>query len=181
MPDAILVKLTFDSLCETLQQVGYRVEKVTDPVANIRHLRSSTGGLAFDIHPGNRLSGEDLSFADVSFAAVLRVQGELPLELVNRWNITRRFARLQLSQLGQPFLVFCMDVSVAGGVTPAHLRLQIETWDRLAQELVSYLRDELHKLGEARGATPQVASNGPQSPAPQRDGRAQPEPAATVQ
>jgi hypothetical protein len=83
----------------------------------------------------------------------------LPLELVNRWNATRRFARLQLSQ---QFLVFCLDVSVAGGVMPNHLRAQIEIWDRLVQELIGYLRDELRQLSAKNGAAPQPVT--PQVP-----------------
>src|ERR1700730_8651737 len=118
MADAQLVKLTLDNLRSALQQVGYRVEEVTDPVANLPYLRSATGGLAFDIRPGNRLGDGD-RFLDGAITAVVQIQGELPLHVVNRWNATRRFARLQLSQ---PFLVFCLDVSVAGGVMPNHLR-----------------------------------------------------------
>jgi hypothetical protein len=159
MSDTQLVKLTLDSLRSVLQQVGYRVEEVTDPVANLPYLRSATGGLAFDIRPGNRLADADGSFVDVAFTAILQVQGELPLELVNRWNTTRRFARLQLSQ---QFLVFCLDVSVAGGVMPNHLRAQIEIWDRLVQELIAYLRDELRQLSAKNGAAPQPVA--PQVP-----------------
>jgi hypothetical protein len=154
MPDTVITTLTLDSLRETLQQAGYRVEQVTDPVANVPYLRSATGGLAFDIRPGNRIAGAD-AFVDAAFTAILQVQGELPLDLVNRWNATRRFARLQLSH---PFLVFCLDVSVAGGVTPSHLRAHIEIWDRLVQELIAYLRDELPKLAPANGANPAAAS-----------------------
>jgi hypothetical protein len=165
LPDLIHT-VTLDSLREILQQAGYRVETVTDPVAIIPYLRSATGGLAFDIRPGNRLAGEDRGFADVAFTAVLQVQGELPLDLVNRWNATRRFARLQLSQT---FLVFCMDVSVAGGVTPGHLRAHIEIWDRLVQELIAYLRDELQKLSVSPAASPRVAQDETQAPKPARD------------
>jgi hypothetical protein len=60
-------------------------------------------------------------------------------------------------QLSPPFLVFCLDVSVAGGVMPNHLRAQIEIWDRLVQELIVYLRDELRQL---------TATNGAAAPAP---------------
>ena len=70
-----------------------------------------------------------------------------------------RFARLQLSQ---QFLVFCLDVSVAGGVMPNHLRAQIEIWDRLVQELIAYLRDELRQLSAKNGAAPQPVA--PQVP-----------------
>jgi hypothetical protein len=169
--------VTLDSLREIFQQAGYRVEMVTDPVAMIPYLRSATGGLAFDIRPGNRLAGEDRGFADVAFAAVLQIQGELPLDLVNRWNATRRFARLQLSQT---FLVFCMDVSVAGGVTPAYLRAQIEIWDRLVQELIAYLRDELQKLSVPASPSPRAAHDA-QAPKPALDPAAEPNPPATIQ
>ena len=171
MSDTQIVKLTLDSLRDVLQQVGYRVEEVTDPVANVPYLRSATGGLAFDIRPGNRLADE--GFVDVAFTAVLQVQGELPLGLVNRWNATRRFARLQLSQ---PFLVFCLDVSVAGGVMPDHLRAQIEIWDRLVQELIAYLRDELRQLSATNDATPPVAPT-----APERDTATEASASATIQ
>ncbi|XSC43003.1 YbjN domain-containing protein [Bradyrhizobium sp. RDT10] len=125
----------------------------TDPVAGLAYLRSATGGLAFDIRLGNQLPDADGSFVDAAFTAVLQVQGDLPLDIVNRWNATRRFARLQLSQ---PFLVFCLDVSVAGGVMPDHLRAQIEIWDRLVQELIAYLRDELRQLPAKNDSAPQA-------------------------
>ena len=171
MSDTPITQFTLVSLRDVLQQVGYRVEEVTDPVANVPYLRSATGGLAFDIRPGNRLPDE--GFVDVAFTAVLQVQGELPLDLVNRWNATRRFARLQLSH---PFLVFCLDVSVAGGVMPNHLRAQIEIWDRLVQELIGYLREELRQLSAKSDATAPVV---PQ--APERESAAEASAPATIQ
>ena len=171
MSDTPITQFTLDSLRGVLQQVGYRVEEVTDPVANVPYLRSATGGLSFDIRPGNRLPDE--GFVDVAFTAVLQVQGELPLDLVNRWNATRRFARLQLSH---PFLVFCLDVSVAGGVMPSHLRAQIEIWDRLVQELIGYLREELRQLSAKSDATVPVV---PQ--APERESAAEASAPATIQ
>ena len=160
----IISKLTIDSLRETFQSAGYRVETVRDPVANIDYLRSATAGLAFDIRPGNRFAGEAESFADVTMVAPLQVQGELPLDVVNRWNASRRFARLQLSQ---PFLAFCFDICVAGGVASGNLRAQIEIWDRLVQELIGYLRDELSKLAAATPPAQPMAAGGelPRKPA----------------
>jgi len=175
MSDEILLKFSLDGLRELLQQAGYRVETVTDPVVNIAYLRSATGGLAFDIRPGNRLVGDDQGFADIAFSAVLQVQGELPLEPVNRWNATRRFARLQLSH---PFLVLCMDITAAGGVTSNHLRAQIEIWDRLVQELIAHLREELSKLPAANGATPAAPAA---ARAPERDSAAEPGAPTTIQ
>jgi hypothetical protein len=143
----IITKFTLDSLRENFQNAGYRVETLTDPIANVQYLRSATAGLAFDIRLGTRFFGAEEGFADATLVAPLQVQGELPLDIVNRWNATRRFARLQLSP---PFLVFCFDICVAGGVALNNLRAQIEIWDRLVQELTGYLRDELAKLGAAR-------------------------------
>jgi hypothetical protein len=158
MSEISITRLTLNCLRESLQQAGYRVETATDPVAGLAYLRSATGGLAFDIRPGNQLPDADGSFVDAAFTAVLQVQGELPLDMVNRWNATRRFARLQLSQ---PFLVFCLDVSVAGGVTPDHLRAQIEIWDRLVQELIAYLRDELRQLSVKNDSAPPAVAQAP--------------------
>jgi hypothetical protein len=156
MSEAMIEKLTLDSLREVIQLAGYRVETVTDPVANIPYLRSATNGLAFDIRPGNRLAADAQSFIDVALIAVLQVQGDLPLDLVNRWNASRRFARLQLSP---PFLALSLDVSLAGGVSQNHLRAQIEIWDQLVQQLVAFLREELAALGKARAAQPPVAGS----------------------
>jgi Putative bacterial sensory transduction regulator len=151
MSESIIDKLTLEDLRELIQLAGYRVETVTDPVANIPYLRSATNGLPFDIRPGNRLAADGQSFIDVALIAVLQVQGDLPLDLINRWNATRRFARLQLSP---PFLALSLDFSLAGGVTQAHLRAQIEIWDHLVQQLIVFLREELAALAKARA--PQV-------------------------
>jgi hypothetical protein len=146
MSETIITKLTIDSLRENIQLAGYRVETMTDPVVNTTYLRSSTSGFVFDIRPGHRLADADQSFFDVAFIAALQVQGELPLDIVNRWNVSRRFARLQLSQ---PFLILSHDVSVAGGVAHNYLRAQIEIWDHLLQQMISYLREELPKIAAA--------------------------------
>ena len=174
----IIIKLTLDSLRDAFQSAGYRIEVVTDPVANVQYLRSATSGLAFDIRPGNRFAGEEQGFADVTLVAPLQVQGELPLEVVNRWNAMRRFGRLQLSP---PFLVFATDICVAGGVAPNNLRAQIEIWDRLVQELVGYLREQLSKLGTAGGAAAPAARLSPTKEDPAQQSNANLEASATIQ
>jgi hypothetical protein len=149
----LLTKLTLDGLRQTFQGAGYRVETASDPIASTTYLRSATAGLAFEIRPGNRLPGDDEGFVDATLMAAMQVQGELPLDVINRWNATRRFGRLQLSL---PFLVFHFDICVAGGVTRSNLQAQIEIWDRLVQELIGYLRDELSKLAIVRRETTSV-------------------------
>jgi len=164
-----ITDLTLDSLRDHLQQAGYRVERLTDPVANVQYLRSATAGVGFDIRPGNRLPGADENFADLTFVLVLQVAGDLPLDLVNRWNTARRFGRLHLSP---PFLVFCLDISVINGVTPAHLRAQIDLWDRLLQDLLPFLRTA---IAEAAAQSDKTAAQ------PVAEPRAeQPPPAASL-
>jgi Putative bacterial sensory transduction regulator len=169
--------LTLEGVRESFQNAGYRVETLTDPVANVQYLRSATAGLGFDIRMGNRGPGNEQGFADLTLVAPLQVQGELPLDIVNRWNATRRFGRLQLNH---PFLVFCLDICVAGGVTQSNLRAQIEIWDRLIQELIAYLRDELSKLGATkRDAAPAAQPADVDRPARQHAER--PEGTTTIQ
>ncbi|HVX78791.1 MAG TPA: YbjN domain-containing protein [Bradyrhizobium sp.] len=164
MSDAIFTKLTIDGLRDTLQQIGYRAESLTDPIANVTYLRSSTGGIGFDVRPGNSAADQSGAFSDVALLAILQVQGDLPLEIVNRWNVGRRFARLQFSK---PYLVLNMDILVAGGTTLSNLRAQIEVWDRLLQDLIAYLREELRTLNVNQQAAPVSATSEQSSQGPQ--------------
>jgi hypothetical protein len=142
MSETSIATFSLDGFRELLQQCGYRVEIVDAQGDQPAFLRSSTAGLAFDIRPGS-LAAE---FTDATFLAGLQVQGELPLDMVNRWNASRRFARLHLMS---GFLVLSMDISIFGGVTPGFVRSHVEIWDRLIQDLVPYLRQELQALGAA--------------------------------
>jgi hypothetical protein len=155
MSETFITNLTLEALREAAQLAGYRVETLTDPVANVAYLRSATAGLAFDIRPGNRLGDTEPGFVDFALVAALQVQGELSLDIVNRWNATRRFGRLQFSA---PFLVLTLDVSVAGGVAPNHLRAQIEIWDALVQQLIGFLREELARTAASNGTVPMPAA-----------------------
>jgi len=155
LSDTIIDALTLEGLREFLLQAGYRVETATDPTGAAL-LRSATGGLAFDVRLGNRLADTQdgvARHADATLQVALMVQGEMPRDVVDGWNASRRFGRLRLDC---GLLIFDMDVSVAGGVTPAHLRASIEIWDRLVQELIVHLRTELARL--APGATPPAAA-----------------------
>lgn len=149
MTDTLITTLSLDGLRELFQLAGYRVETMADTAANAPYLRSATNGLAFDIRPGNRMAGDEQSIVDVTLMTALQVQGELPLDVVNRWNASRRFARLQLSP---PFLVLSLDFSLAGGVTRTHLRGQIEIWDQLVQQFVGFLREEIAALAKTNGS-----------------------------
>ncbi|MBR2691502.1 MAG: YbjN domain-containing protein [Aquamicrobium sp.] len=142
----LVTGLTLDALGDHLQACGLRVETVRDGEA--RFLRSATNGLTFDIRPGNAFAAASDRFADVTFVALFAVSGTLPLDLLNRWNQSHRFGRLFLDSFApdRNYLVFCMDVSVAGGVMSNHLHHQIVLWDGLIQQLIPWLREEVSKI-----------------------------------
>lgn len=149
---------------EVLQTAGYRVEEVAasdgSPV-----LRSATAGLGFEVMFANPLpvqagAGTSSGWADATFQAAFQVQGELPLSLVNHWNVSRRFGRLNLLQ---DLLLLDMDILALGGVTSANLRAQAEIWDRLVSQLIAYLREELPKL--APRAEPAAQESGAETTA----------------
>lgn len=149
----LMTELDMEALRDLVQSAGYRVEMLKE--GQVSFLRSATNGLPFDIRPGNSFAGAGERFADIAFVALFAVRGTLPLDLVNRWNRSRRFGRLFLDQpvAGQEFLVFCMDASVAGGVAPRQLLAQIELWDSLVQQLIPWLREELSKIAPAIDTT----------------------------
>lgn len=150
----IVKSFTTESLRDLLQRFGYRAEIVADEVTGAMLLRSATSGMNFDIRPGNRLADHPAQFVDLSFLGLFKIEGELPLGPLNDWNNARRFSRLHLAQ---GFLLLDMDVTVAGGVTPDHLRAHLEIWDQLLQGLVAFLRTELPRIAASDAAPASLA------------------------
>ncbi|GLU35588.1 YbjN domain-containing protein [Trinickia caryophylli] len=132
---ALLTEASVDRVAECFKSAGYRVTLAEQ--AGVTQLMSASQGIGFAVRFGNA-GTEPGTFIDYTLSCVLRVQGELPPELVAGWNATKRFARLSLQGA---FLVLEMDVVVAGGVSVRHLRATIELWDRLIQEFLLHLRN----------------------------------------
>lgn len=134
--------LTVDGMRETLQAAGYRVEIAA--TGDVPVLRSATGGLVFEVRLANRIADRQ-DFSDAAFLASFAVQGDLPPDLLNAWNKSRRFARLFVEDTAddRKFLVLCMDLSLFGNTNPHALAAQIAIWDSLAQSLVAWLRETL--------------------------------------
>lgn len=154
----LLTSIGLDDLRALYQAAGYRVE--TLGAGGGTFLRSATNGVAFDIRPGNGFAHAEDRFIDFALVVLFAVQGTLPPALQNNWNRTRRFGRLYLDQTTpeQDFLVFALDISIVGGVTPTQLRAQIELGESLIQQLVPWLRDELAKLAPSVAAATQPAA-----------------------
>ena len=160
----LITHVSAEHLTELMQTCGYRVNRSEQN--DVVQLLSASQGIGYAVRFGNA-AAEAGSYFDFTFSCALRVQGELPAGIAERWNASRRFARLSIQ--GE-FLVMEMDVMVAAGVSPDHLRSNLELWDRLLQEFVSYLRDYSKHAADVRAQldapeakaqkAPDVAKNG---------------------
>lgn len=131
----LIMQVSADQLTELMQASGYRVNRSEQNA--VVQLLSASQGIGYAVRFGNAV-GEAGSYVDFTFSCALRVQGELPAGIAERWNASRRFARMSIQ--GE-FLVMEMDVMVAAGVSQDYLRCNLELWDRLLQEFIAYLRD----------------------------------------
>ena len=137
MTEVTLIEtVSAESLTTLLQDAGCRVNRSEQN--NVVQLLSASQGVGYAVRFGNHAPGKDDEFLDFTFSCALRIQGDLPAGLDNRWNASRRFARLSVQ--GE-FLVLEKDVVVADGVSHKHLLGSVLLWDRLLQELIVYLRD----------------------------------------
>lgn len=153
MTEVTLIEtVSADSLTKLLQDAGCRVNR-TEQNAVVQ-LLSASQGVGYAVRFGNRALNQEGEFLDFTFSCALRIQGELPTGLAERWNATRRFARLSVQ--GE-FLVMEKDVVVADGVSEKHLLGSLLLWDRLLQEFIVYLRDYSRNVAET--APEQVASD----------------------
>ncbi len=131
--------LSLGDMCKALQDLGFRAEIGTAPDGNPM-ISSASGGVNFNLRPGNR---NDDGFVDFSLFVAFRVEPKLAEVAVAEWNKGRRFGRLYAPE---GLVVLEMDVIVAGGVTPKFLRGNLEIWNRLLNELLTYLRDTGQRL-----------------------------------
>ncbi|WP_194792021.1 YbjN domain-containing protein [Pseudomonas sp. UFMG81] len=132
---ALIESVNVEFLTTLMQDAGLRVNRSEQN--GLVQLLSASQGIGFAVRLGNPGQGEG-QFVDFTFSCALRIQGELPEGLVERWSSSRRFARLY--RQGE-FLVMEQDVLVTDGVSRQHLANHLLLWDRLLQEFIAYLRD----------------------------------------
>lgn len=131
---SLILDVNAERLQGLLQSVGYRV--TLSEQNGMVQLLSASQGVGFAARMGNPAQQEG-HYLDYTLSCALRVQGELPVGLADRWNVEKRFARLSVQGV---FLVLELDVIVAGGVSENYLRATTELWDRLLQEFLLFLR-----------------------------------------
>ncbi|WP_445656984.1 YbjN domain-containing protein [Achromobacter sp. NCFB-sbj8-Ac1-l] len=148
---SLILDVNAERLQELLQSAGYRVT-VSEQNGMVQ-LLSASQGVGFAVRLGNP-AAEDGHYLDYTLSCALRVQGELPAGLAERWNVEKRFARLTVQGA---FLVLELDVILAGGVSENYLRATAELWDRLLQEFLLFLRANATSQASDAGAAQEEA------------------------
>lgn len=153
---SLILDVNAERLQTLLQSAGYRV--TLSEQNGMVQLLSASQGVGFAARMGNPAQQEG-HYLDYTLSCALRVQGELPAGLADRWNVEKRFARLSVQGV---FLVLELDVIVAGGVSETYLRATTELWDRLLQEFLLFLRANASDP-ESRTDTPADVADVPQN------------------
>jgi hypothetical protein len=133
-----IMSVTPETMGEILQSAGCRVEHAKDP-EGIPVIGSATNGMTFNIRFVNKAPAPLEGYIDLTYITILKFDQPLPLETINEWNRSRRFARLNISE---DLLIMDMDVILSGGVSETHLRTSLEIWDRMMQELIAFIRNK---------------------------------------
>jgi hypothetical protein len=138
MADAQFMTVSPEQVGEILKSAGYRAEHRTDN-NGVPLIASATNGINFNVRLGNRAAAPAEGYMDFTYLTIIKIEGEFPAERLNEWNRNRRFSRLHRVD---DFVVLDMDIVVAGGVTERHIRATLELWERMLQELVTWLRGD---------------------------------------
>jgi len=157
-PPILLETLSVDQTQRLLQDKGYRAEIVT-PATGTPYLKSQTGGSYFFVSlydcqdPPKGGACKSLEFTTGPFGVKPAPTGEA----MARWNAENWWAFGVFDSTGAPYLRSYL--SLAGGVTDAHLMSMIELWDWRVNEFAKYI--------QATAAGAQTAQNqGPSAPGP---------------
>ena len=161
---SLILDVNAERLQALLQSLGYRV--TLSEQNGMVQLLSASQGVGFAARLGNPAQQEG-HYLDYTLSCALRVQGELPAGLADRWNVEKRFARLSVQGV---FLVLELDVIVAGGVSETYLRATTELWDRLLQEFLLFLRANASAQDAPADVAAQTATEASQNADPETAG-----------
>ncbi len=147
----LLHTATSEQVSEAIKAAGCAVTAVEQDGA-VR-LHSASHGVGFQVLWGNvQAPGQ---YVDFTLSCPLRVQGGmLPEGVLADWHRGKRFARV--AQHGD-FVVLEMDVIVAGGVSPAHVALNLQLWTQMMGQFFLHLRN--YRAAEASDAAQGGAAN----------------------
>src|SRR4051812_32768006 len=123
------------SLVRALLAGGYQaklgVDKVGDPM-----ITSASSGTTFQIFFYNCTNHKEC--ATVQFHSSYDLNTALPLETINQWNQSQRFARAYLDKESDPILEMDVDLD-DGGVPPLLFIDNIEFWTTVLGKFESHI------------------------------------------
>jgi hypothetical protein len=130
----LLTSMTPDQVSDAIKAIGCAVTAFEQD--GVVRLHSASHGVGFQVLWGNALAAG--LYADFTLSCPLRVQGGvLPEGLLGEWHRTKRFARVALHG---DFVVLEMDVVMAGGVSPAHIQVNLQLWTQMMGQFFLFLR-----------------------------------------
>lgn len=136
-PPIVEAAFDLDEIAALLTELGFRAQSVTWTEGR-RALLSATGGVSFNIVGGTTSN----QLSDIAFVASFQLPLALP-GLPEDWNRQRRFAR---TYFRDGLLLLEMDLLLPALEPAAHLRVGMEIWSRLVNELVATLQARVGQL-----------------------------------
>lgn len=122
-----------------MQDGGYRIR--TFPADRIGMIRPDTRDeLSFMVRFGDGGANRCAERGDVSVLATVRLQGDQPFAVVNRWAVTKRFAG---SPHGASDLAVDASIAVIGGMTAGHLGTLLDCGADLVDKLLADFKAKL--------------------------------------
>ncbi len=155
----LIQSINAGEMSDAIKAVGCAVTAVEQD--GVVRLHSASHGIGFQVLWGNTISPGE--YADLTLSCPLRVQGgSLPEGVLASWHRSKRFARV--AQHGD-FVVLEMDLIAAGGITPAHLVLNMHLWTQMMGQFFLHLRNYSAASENVPGETSAAAAGAPAAPA----------------
>ena len=128
--------ISVDDMAQLMQQWGYPVE-IESLGDGSQVIRSSSGGLNFDVNFFNCGDGKWPRCSDLQWQIAFNPNRPPSLDLINQWNVDWRFARAYLYQGQYVYMEF--DLRLTGGVSDGTIREYTESYEVLMQEFANHI------------------------------------------
>ena len=128
--------ISVDDMTQLMRQWGMPAE-VNDLSDGSQVIRSSSGGLNFDVNFFNCGEGKWPRCRDLQWQIAFNPNQPPSLDVINQWNVDWRFARAYLYQGQYVYMEF--DLRLTGGVSEATIREYTESYQTLIQEFANHI------------------------------------------
>jgi hypothetical protein len=152
MADGLVTEVTAESVGDLLREIGWKSTSTGTKAAP--QLVGTVEGVNFNVRFAARALGKG-GWTDFTLSAPFTVDQAVSPVIGAFWNRRNRFARAYRTD-AQLFLD--MDVTVAGGVSRAHIKYQFAVWSDLTRMFVQHLRADHAVLGHYSASGSYIAS-----------------------